>query len=274
MRDTAFDVDQVKRSSSSPVTMASQYSVILIGNQIRQDLRMWLFPPDPSTNHNTARKTYLEGTATWFFRGGLFKEWKSGPSLLWIHGKRTSPVPLPTHTLRNLVFLAGSGKSVLWSVVSLLLSYRSTETTTSSGIIENIMPLREAGSVSLAYFYCDFRDDHKQSCSNLLLSIVTQLAAQSNLCCDILSRLYSAHDDGSRRPSDGALTQSLKEMLSLPTQGPVYLIVDALDECPNNSGMPTSREEVLDLVQDLIGLYLPNLHICHKSPRDRHTNHP
>ena len=116
--------------------------------------------------------------------------------------------------------------------------------------------------MSLAYFYCDFRDDHKQSCSNLLLSIVTQLAAQSNLCCDILSRLYSAHDDGSRRPSDGALTQSLKEMLSLPTQGPVYLIVDALDECPNNSGMPTSREEVLDLVQDLVGLYLPNLHIC------------
>jgi hypothetical protein len=58
------------------------------------------------------------------------------------------------------------------------------------------------------------------------------------------------------------LAQSLKEMLSLPTQGPVYLIVDALDECPNDSGMPTSREEVLDLVQDLVGLYLPNLHIC------------
>jgi hypothetical protein len=51
-------------------------------------------------------------------------------------------------------------------------------------------------------------------------------------------------------------------MLSLPTQGPVYIIVDALDECPNNSGMPTLREEVLDLVQDLVGLCLPNLHIC------------
>jgi hypothetical protein len=30
----------------------------------------------------------------------------------------------------------------------------------------------------------------------------------------------------------------------------------------NDSGMATSREEVLDLVQDLVGLYLPNLHIC------------
>ena len=148
-------------------------------------------------------------------------QWKSGPSLLWIHGKHTSPVPLPTHTLQNLVCLAGSGKSVLWSVIFLLLSYRSTETTASSGIIENIMPLQEAGLVSLAYFYCDFRDDHRQSCPNLLLSIVTQLAARSNLCCDILSRLYSAHDDGSRRPSDDALTQSLREMLSLPNQDPV-----------------------------------------------------
>jgi hypothetical protein len=51
-------------------------------------------------------------------------------------------------------------------------------------------------------------------------------------------------------------------MLLLPTHGPVYLIIDALDECPNNSGLPTAREEVLSLVQDLIDLHLPNVHIC------------
>jgi hypothetical protein len=54
-------------------------------------------------------------------------------------------------------------------------------------------------------------------------------------------------------------------MLSLPTRGLVYLIFDALDECPNNSGMPTAREEVLNLVNDLVGLRLPNLHICARS---------
>jgi len=124
------------------------------------------------------------------------------------------------------------------------------------------MLLRETGSASLVYFYCDFRDENKQSCPNLLLSILTQLAAQSNPCCDMLSHLYSAHDDGARKPSDGTLTKCLKEILSLPTQSPIYLIVDALDECPNNSGLPTSREEVLDLIQDLADLQLPNLHIC------------
>jgi len=38
--------------------------------------------------------------------------------------------------------------------------------------------------------------------------------------------------------------------------------MDALDECPNNTGMPTAREEVLALVKDLVCLRLPNLHIC------------
>ena len=51
-------------------------------------------------------------------------------------------------------------------------------------------------------------------------------------------------------------------MLVLPDQAPVYLILDALDECPNTSGVPSAREEVLDLLKELVDLRLPNLHIC------------
>ncbi len=51
-------------------------------------------------------------------------------------------------------------------------------------------------------------------------------------------------------------------MLLLPAQGPVHIIIDALDECPNNSGMPTPREKVLGLVQNLVNLRLRNVHIC------------
>ncbi len=135
----------------------------------------------------------------------------------------------------------------------------------SSGVIEDIMAQRKEGSATMAYFYCDFRDEDKQNCRDLLLSILSQLCAQSDPCCDILARVYSEHDDGSQKPSDATLTKCLTEALSLMSQCPVcpvYLIVDALDECPNNSGLPTAREEVLDLVKDLYGLGLPNLHIC------------
>ena len=124
------------------------------------------------------------------------------------------------------------------------------------------MGLQETESAHLAYYYCDFRNEDKQNCRNLVISILSQLAAQSSSYCDILSHLYSAHNHGKRKPSDDTLTQYLKKMLSLPTQGPVYLVIDALDECPNHTGMPTAREEVLDLIRDLVDIRLPNVHIC------------
>ena len=54
----------------------------------------------------------------------------------------------------------------------------------------------------------------------------------------------------------------LRDILTLPNQRPVYLIMDALDECPNTSGIPSTREQVLDVVKELVGLHLSSLHIC------------
>ena len=162
----------------------------------------------------------------------------------------------------NHVYLAGSGKSVLWFVISCYYRLHLLRFFPSSGIIEDVMTQREAESAFVAYFYCDFRDEDKQNCRNLVLSIISQLCAQSNLCCDLLSRIYLAHDEGARAPSDETLTKCLTEMVSLPVPDPIYIVLDALDECPNNSGLPTAREEVLDLVHDLVSLGLPKLHIC------------
>ncbi|KAI0301685.1 hypothetical protein B0F90DRAFT_288549 [Multifurca ochricompacta] len=105
MQQTADSVDEVKR------------------NQLQQDLRRWLSPPDPSINHNIARATHHSGTASWFFQGSIFNDWKSSGSLLWVHGK------------------PGSGKSILWF----------------STIIQDTEVMCEAGIASMAYFYFDFR---------------------------------------------------------------------------------------------------------------------
>jgi hypothetical protein len=51
-------------------------------------------------------------------------------------------------------------------------------------------------------------------------------------------------------------------MLSVAAQQPIYVIIDALDECPNSPGIPNPREVVLDLLESLVNLDLPNLHIC------------
>ena len=92
--------------------------------------------------------------------------------------------------------------------------------------------------------------------------MISQLCDQSNLCSDRLYGVYLAHGHGKRRADDETLTNLLTEMLSLLVQDPVYLVIDALDECPDTSGMPTPREEVFDLVEDLVNLDHPNLHIC------------
>ena len=51
-------------------------------------------------------------------------------------------------------------------------------------------------------------------------------------------------------------------MLSQQGQGPIFIIVDGLDECPNSRRMPSARGEVLELIKELIGLQRPNVHLC------------
>jgi len=114
----------------------------------------------------------------------------------------------------------------------------------------------------MAYFYCDFRDKSKQNRRDLLPSLVIQLSARSDSYCDILSCLYLEYDDGAQKPSEDDLMKCLKEMVVLPDHPPVYLIIDALDECPDSSGMPSPREQVLCLFTELVELSLPNLHLC------------
>jgi hypothetical protein len=114
----------------------------------------------------------------------------------------------------------------------------------------------------MAYFYFDFRDRDKQHIRNLLPSLLIQLSAQSDPRRDILSRLYLAHDHGEVKPRVSVMKQCLRDMLMIFDEHPIYIILDALDECQNSSGIPSPREQVLALVKELVILRLPHLHIC------------
>ena len=94
MKQTASDVDILKRSSNHNLISIDYGALHVVSeNQLRENVHKWLSPPDPSTNHNIACGTHHKKTATWFFEGSIFREWKSTGSLLWVHGKRT---PSPT----------------------------------------------------------------------------------------------------------------------------------------------------------------------------------
>jgi hypothetical protein len=156
---------------------------------------------------------------------------------------------------------AGSGKSILRFVSSAeLLPHRTNDRPAprSFGISS---PLSATGSAFMAYFFFDFKDTGKQDSRALLSSLLVQLSEQSGQCRDLLMQLYSAHQNGSRQPTDDSLARCLTDMLTTMRDVPIYLIMDALDECPNDSGIPSSRENVLELVKKLVELRRPNLRL-------------
>jgi hypothetical protein len=112
------------------------------------------------------------------------------------------------------------------------------------------------------YFYFDFKDPNKQQVSSLLTSFITQLSAKSNACYNILSALYSEYDAGSRQPSDEALMNCLVNMLKVEGQPTIYIIIDAIDECPKSPSVARPRGRVLQMVEKLVGLQLENVRIC------------
>ena len=114
----------------------------------------------------------------------------------------------------------------------------------------------------MAYYYFDFRDVKKQDCYGLLSSIVSQLSAESDSCYNVLSKLYSDNGRGVRKPDIGTLKKCLVDMLGLPRQGQTYIIVDALDECPNFPGTPSAREEVLEFIEEIVNLKFSNVNLC------------
>jgi archaellum component FlaC len=98
----ADGVDGIQRSwFPNRIHAGHAGSIILTGDLLQQNLRRWLSPQDPFTNHNIACNAHHKGTANWFFEGRTYKEWKStsSESLLWVHGKRVPrPILLPDST--------------------------------------------------------------------------------------------------------------------------------------------------------------------------------
>ncbi|KAI0299910.1 hypothetical protein BC826DRAFT_966879 [Russula brevipes] len=111
---------------------------------------------------------------------------------------------------------AGSGKSVLTSAI--------------------VRDIRDSRSGLVTIFFFDFKDTGKQDIRALLSSLIVQLSYESDSFYDILLDFYSA---------------PVMNILKVPGEAPIYLIVDALDECPGTSGITSPREKVLELVKVL-----------------------
>jgi hypothetical protein len=171
-----------------------------------------------------------------------------------------APAFMLLQRLIGFLLIAGAGKGVLWYVKHSIFPSWELIMLASSAIIQDIDTMRKAGLASLAIFYFDSKDDQKKDLRGLLSSLLVQLCHQSDTHCDIISDFYLEHSNGVQHPSNNALVGCLKDLLRAG-QAPVYLILDALEECSSASPLPSPRE-VLQLLEDLINSQFPYLHVC------------
>jgi len=150
----------------------------------------------------------------------------------------------------------------MWYALLRPLSSWSLISSISSTIIENIQDECQTGLAILTFYYFDFRHVDKQDARSFLSSLLMQLGDQSDEFMQVLSVLHSSHRHGSRQPSEDELQRCLKDMLELPGQGELYIVVDALDECQNLTGFPTPQRQVLNIIKELVDLKASHLHLC------------
>jgi hypothetical protein len=96
-------------------------------------------------------------------------------------------------------------------------------------------------------------------------SLLYQLASQQSSIPDGLLDLYKRHK--STRPPVTVWLAALRSVLDRTAQ--MFLIIDALDECPRRSG---EREELMEVLKSIKGFNLSNLHFLATSRREVDIN--
>ena len=115
---------------------------------------------------------------------------------------------------------------------------------------------------SVAFFYCSFSDSEKQKTDNLVCSLLAQLSRGQSRTPDILLQLYDQYKDG--QPPAELLISALRDVIVY--LGQVFIIIDALDECPMETG---ERKKLLSTLHEISSWSLHNVHLLVTSRKEQ-----
>ena len=127
----------------------------------------------------------------------------------------------------------------------------------SSTVLQDVQNIE--GTV-VAYFYFDFNEKSKQFCTNLLRSLVAQVASQSRTLWAFLICLFRKCQDDARQPQDHELETLLATCIDLVTHEKIVLVLDALDECED-------RDSLIEVLERLVAMSTTNLSVFMTSRR-------
>lgn len=142
-----------------------------------------------------------EGTGLWLLESKEFNDWVD-------RSKQTLYCP----------GMPAAGKTVITSIV-----------------VDHLYnKFRYDPAVGIAYLYCNFRQQHEQKPTDLLLNLLKQLAQKQASIPESVRNLYEHHKDKPSRPSLDEISKALHSVVTGYSRA--FIIVDALDECQVSDG--------------------------------------
>lgn len=135
-----------------------------------------------------------------------------------------------------------------------------TTNATSSTIIEHIkIRCKEEPNAILAFFYFDFSNPTKQKIENCFASLIAQLCRQSPNVPEQLHHLYAKYEEEKTAPSIFDLRRIFDLLISQQATRDIFLVLDALDECPNRG--ENERGKLLQAIEEIHTSSSSNIHL-------------
>ncbi|TVY13189.1 hypothetical protein LARI1_G009203 [Lachnellula arida] len=181
-------------------------------NEEHEAILNWLTPINFMSQQNDFIARRQEGTGTWLLDSTGYQSWRE--------------------TKNKTLFcpgIPGAGKTILTSIVVDELTARFANDPT----------------IGITYIYCNFRRQDEQKIDGLLASLLKQLAESRLSLLVIMKELYNRHETKRTRPSLKEVSDALQAVTASYSR--VFIIVDALDECPISDGC---RQQFLSALSD------------------------
>jgi hypothetical protein len=164
-------------------------------NQEGRALIDWLTPVNYAHQQGDMIAQLQEGTGEWLLNSTQFQQWLTGSN--------------------QTIFcpgIPGAGKTILTSLVVHYLHRKFGNDPT----------------IGIAYIYCNFRLQHEQKCSDLIVNLLKQLVQEQHSIPESVKKLYKLHKHKTR-PLPGEFLRALYQVTAAYSR--VFFIIDALDEC-------------------------------------------
>ncbi|KAI9853123.1 MAG: hypothetical protein M1824_001536 [Vezdaea acicularis] len=117
-------------------------------------------------------------------------------------------------------------------------------------------------AIGIAFIYFDYKEEAIQTPLNIVSSLLKQLLQNRVKLCSDLKPFCNRHWRQNTRPSLSEISKVLQNVLT--SHDRVFVVIDALDECPEKDGIrATFLRWLKDLVKNMsmVVLSRPNVHI-------------